>query len=85
MTDDTLMDRIFAYFDKGMRQYLDLENFVMMMSLFIRGSLEEKIDYCFQVYNLLKDGFLIKDTIVPLMRKYIVRQPADEDVEEAIR
>lgn len=49
MTDDNLMDRIFLAIDKGPVQYLSMETWIMTLSLFLRGTLEEHINYCFSV------------------------------------
>ena len=49
MMDDSLMDNIFVFATKGKGRTLELENWVQLMSLYLRGTLEEKMEYCFQV------------------------------------
>lgn len=49
MTDDGLMDRIFMALDRGPSPYISMETWATALSLFLRGTLEEKINYCFSV------------------------------------
>lgn len=43
MSDDFFMDRVFGAFDRDSDGYLSLEEWVKGLSVFLRGSLEEKI------------------------------------------
>lgn len=52
MTDDVLMDRVFMALDKGPSPYVSMETWATALSLFLRGTLEEKINYCFSVNNI---------------------------------
>lgn len=53
MTDDTLMDRIFYFIEKGSSSpFLSMETWATNLSLFLRGTIEEKINYCFMVSNM---------------------------------
>lgn len=49
MTDDSVMDRIFTALDKGPSQYVSMEVWASALSLFLRGTLDEKINFCFSV------------------------------------
>lgn len=49
MTDDYLMDRIFYTVDKGPSAFISMEKWMTGLSLFLKGSLEEKMHYCFSV------------------------------------
>lgn len=53
MTDDYLMDRIFYNIDKGSSTFMSIETWVTTLSLFLRGTLEEKMNYCYMVSNRL--------------------------------
>jgi Ca2+-binding EF-hand superfamily protein len=52
---------------------------------FLRGSQEEKMAYCFRVYDLNGDGFITKDEIFALLRNCLVKQPQDEDPDEGVK
>lgn len=49
MTEDYIMDRIFYTLDKGPSPYMTMETWASSLSLFLKGTLEEKIMYCFKV------------------------------------
>lgn len=49
MTDDSVMDRIFTALDKGPSQFVSMEIWANALSLFLRGTLEEKMNFCFSV------------------------------------
>lgn len=62
MTDDALMDRIFSVFEKGEKgpsTCVSMETWVTALSLWLRGTLEERIDYCFSVIITLISFFNI--------------------------
>lgn len=62
MTDYLLMDRIFMALDKGPSPYISMEVFATALSLFLRGTLEEKINYCFAVGIL--EGYVKRKLII---------------------
>jgi Ca2+-binding EF-hand superfamily protein len=43
MTDDILMDRVFRAFDRDNDSYLSMSEWVESLSIFLRGTQEEKI------------------------------------------
>lgn len=49
MQNDILIDRIFSAFDKHNKLYINMESWVLGMSIFLRGTLEERIHFCFAV------------------------------------
>lgn len=49
MTNDALMDRIFYAIDKGPSSCISMDTWASTLSLFLRGTLDEKIRYCFSV------------------------------------
>lgn len=83
MPEDVLMDRIFVALDKGITPYVTLETWALTMSLFLRGTFDEKIFYCFTVYDLMGEGLIKRDNMIFLMRKTVVKHQ-QEDVEEAV-
>jgi len=85
MTDDLLMDRVFKAFDKDNDGYVNLEEWVRGLSVFLRGTLSEHTQFCFDVYDLNADGYITRDEMFALLKKSMVRQTADEDPEEGIK
>uniref|UniRef100_I3N2G8 EF-hand calcium-binding domain-containing protein 1-like n=1 Tax=Ictidomys tridecemlineatus TaxID=43179 RepID=I3N2G8_ICTTR len=43
MTDDTLMDRVFSAFDKDNDNSINVKEWVKGLSVFLRGTFEEKL------------------------------------------
>ncbi|CAH0559185.1 unnamed protein product [Brassicogethes aeneus] len=84
MTDDYLMDKIFLAVDKGPVQYLSMETWITTLSLFLRGTLEEHIIFCFSVYDMMGEGILGRETMFNLLRTSIIGQ-TEEDSEEAAK
>ncbi|XP_050306032.1 calaxin-like [Anthonomus grandis grandis] len=85
MTDDTLMDRVFLALDKGPSACISMETWAQAFSLFLRGTLEEKIQFCFSVYDIMGDGILARDSIFHLLRTSLISQSGEEDAEESAR
>lgn len=84
ITDDFLIDRSFAYLDKSGSAYVSLESWIKTLSLFLRGSLEEKMKYCFSVYDVNSDGMLKRNEVIVLLGKCFVGEH-DEDIELAVK
>ena len=68
ITEDALVERIFCCWDRENEGIIRLEPWVMGLDLYLRGSLREKIEFCFQVYDLNNDGFITKDEIFQLFK-----------------
>lgn len=88
MTDDGLMERIFTALEKGTAAHphlVSMETWANAFSLFLRGSLEEKINHCFQVYDVMGDGMIGREGMFQLLRTSLVSQSGDEDAEEAVK
>ncbi|KAL4222380.1 EF-hand calcium-binding domain-containing protein 1 [Mactra antiquata] len=85
MTDDMLLDRVFRAFDRDNDNYINEDEWVMGLSVFLNGQLEEKVRYCFNVYDLNQDGFISREEMYQLLKHCLVKQPTDEDPEEGIK
>lgn len=84
INDDFLIDRAFVYLDKGTTTYVTLDTFVKTMSIFLRGSLDEKMKYCFAVYDLNGDGKIKRNEVILLFGKCFIGE-YEEDVELAVK
>ncbi|XP_017779097.1 PREDICTED: EF-hand calcium-binding domain-containing protein 1-like [Nicrophorus vespilloides] len=88
MTDDALMDRIFTALETAGTVHptmISMETWTSAMSLFIKGTLDEKIDHCFAVYNLMGDGMLGRDSMFHLLKKSLISSGSDDDAEESVK
>ncbi|XP_065896553.1 calaxin-like [Dysidea avara] len=85
MTDDFLMDRVFKVFDEDSDSHLDQKEWIKGMSVFLRGNLEEKTKYCFRIYDLNDDGYLLRDELFYILKNSMIKQPTEEDPDEGTR
>ncbi|NWH61634.1 EFCB1 protein, partial [Geococcyx californianus] len=85
MTDDILMDRVFCVFDRDNDNCINVVEWVQGLSVFLRGTLEEKIKYCFEVYDLNQDGHISKDELFQMLKSSLLKQPAEEDADEGVK
>ncbi|XP_023310279.1 EF-hand calcium-binding domain-containing protein 1-like [Anoplophora glabripennis] len=83
MTDDYLMDRIFYTLDKGPSPFMSKDIWASSLSLFLRGTIEEKMSYCFTVYDTMGEGVLGRESMFNLMKNSF--PTGDEDAEEAAK
>lgn len=83
LADDLLIERIFSALD-SITSTVPLRNWIMALSLFLRGSLKQKIDFCFRVYDISGKNEIRREHMVNLMRKFVYKHQ-DEDVDEAVK
>lgn len=85
MTDDILMDRVFRAFDRDNDSYIGMNEWVEGLSIFLRGTVEEKIKYAFSVYDLNGDGYISREEMFQMLKTSIIKQPSEEDPDEGIK
>ncbi|KAM6216055.1 calaxin isoform 1-T1 [Rhynchocyon petersi] len=85
MTDDMIMDRVFRGFDKDNDGCVSISEWINGLSLFLRGSLEEKMKYCFEVFDLNGDGYISKEEMFHMLKNSLLKQPSEEDPDEGIK
>nr|NP_001027760.1 calaxin [Ciona intestinalis]BAB85848.1 calaxin [Ciona intestinalis] len=85
MTEDLLMDRVFRAFDKDSDSYISLTEWVEGLSVFLRGTLDEKMEYTFTVFDLNGDGYISREEMFQMLKTCLVKQPTEEDPDEGIK
>ncbi|KAM4538904.1 calaxin [Odontesthes bonariensis] len=85
MTDDMIMDGVFRAFDKDNDGFVSVEEWIEGLSVFLRGTLDEKIKYCFHVYDLNGDKFIAREEMFHMLKNSLIRQPTEEDPDEGIK
>lgn len=66
-----LGERLFAVFDRKSRDYLDFEDFICGLAAVVRGSLDEKIQFLFTMYDLKGNGFVSKQELTTMMNSAV--------------
>ncbi|XP_033848074.3 calaxin isoform X2 [Acipenser ruthenus] len=85
MTDDMIMDRVFRAFDKDNDSNVSVKEWIEGLSVFLRGTLDEKIKYCFEVYDLNGDGYISREEMFHMLKNSLIKQPTEEDPDEGIK
>lgn len=83
--NDVLIDRIFSAFDRNNKLVITMDSWMIGMSVFLRGDLDERIRFCFSVYDMMGDGFIKKEHMFQALKNSIRGNPHDEDPEEVVK
>jgi len=82
LMEDVMMDRIFYAFDRDNDGVLKLEEYIWGMSAFLRGNLEDRINYCFRVYDRNKDGQISRREMFQLLKTSLNSDAMDTGEED---
>jgi len=85
MTDDIIMDRVFRVFDADNDTCVSADEWVKGLSTFLRGNIDDRIKFCFAVFDMNGDGFISREDIFQFLKNCIVKQTIDEDAEEGVK
>uniref|UniRef100_A0A668AKS2 Calaxin n=1 Tax=Myripristis murdjan TaxID=586833 RepID=A0A668AKS2_9TELE len=76
---------VFHTFDKDSDGYISVKEWIEGLSVFLRGTLDEKIKYCFAVYDLNSDGYISREEMLQMLNDSMIREPTEEDPDEGIK
>ncbi|NXJ76436.1 EFCB1 protein, partial [Trogon melanurus] len=85
LPDGIVADRVFRTFDKNNDSCISVVEWVEGLAVLLRGTLEEKIKYCFEVYDLNGDGYISRDEMFRMLKNSLIQQPSEEDPDEGIK
>jgi Ca2+-binding EF-hand superfamily protein len=85
MTDDLIMDRVFKAFDKDSDSFVNMDEWVRGLSVFLRGTIDEHLKFCFEVYDFNGDGYISREEMFTCLKKSMVKQTTEEDPDEGIK
>ncbi|CAI5690536.1 unnamed protein product [Oreochromis niloticus] len=83
LTDDRMT--VFRTFDKDNDSVVSMKEWIDGLSVFLRGTLDEKIKYCFTVYDLNGDNAISREEMLHMLKGRLIRQPNEEDPDEGIK
>ncbi|KAK3876288.1 hypothetical protein Pcinc_018916 [Petrolisthes cinctipes] len=85
MTDEVVMEAMYRVFDMDQDGTIGPEEFVLSMSVFLRGTLDEKIDYCFSVYDHNADASVSREEMFHHLKSSVVNLPPGEEMDEVVK
>lgn len=84
MTDEFLVGRIMCTLHKSPTKYIKMEEWIQSLSLLLYGTLHEKIDYCFAIYDIHNRRMLSRETMFNFLRSSLLSQ-SGEDTEDSVK
>lgn len=71
VTEEAILERMWMTWERGAaggEGSLRFESWVKGLSVLLKGNMEERIGYCFKVYDLNNDGFITREEMFLLLR-----------------
>ncbi|KAI7903114.1 uncharacterized protein BX663DRAFT_434568 [Cokeromyces recurvatus] len=83
--DDVFLQRLYCAFGGDEQQSIDFSKFVDGLSIFMRGTPEEKLRLSFKLYDVDKDGFISKEELEHVMLQLVKKKNKQNEIEEIQR
>lgn len=83
--DSLLLDRVCKTFDTDNDNTITFGKFADGLKVVLCGTLEEKIRFCFHVYDLNGDGYVSKEEMFQMLNKSMVRTTTDDDTDDVTK
>ncbi|XP_055629628.1 calaxin-like [Toxorhynchites rutilus septentrionalis] len=84
ISDSVIVGRIYTALDKGATTHVTMETWVQTLSLFLRGTLEEKIKHCYKVYDIVGEKMIRREHMMVLLKDCFIKHH-EEEIEETIK
>ncbi|XP_018327640.1 EF-hand calcium-binding domain-containing protein 1-like [Agrilus planipennis] len=86
LTDSLSVFRVTATACKSIGPYVKLEEFIRVMALFLKGTFEEKIKFCYKCYVVTTvDATIRRDVMFRNLKGTVFTRNLDEDSDDIIR
>ncbi|XP_046833010.1 EF-hand calcium-binding domain-containing protein 1-like [Vespa crabro] len=79
------IDRLFAVIDKTNSLQIRMDHWIEALSIILRGTLDERINFAYKVYDLLRTNRLRKEQMFPMMRGCLIAHLPDEDPDDGVK
>lgn len=83
-----LVDRVFSVMDKQNLSQLNVEQWIKGLSTILRGTIDERINFAYNVYDLMMNGKIKKEQVFPSMKGCLINMGnmgPDEDLDETVK
>ncbi|EAT46551.1 AAEL002275-PA [Aedes aegypti] len=84
ISDSETVGRICTALDKSVTTFMSMESWVKMLSLFLKGTFDEKIEHCFRAYDIGGEELLRREHMMILLRSCFIKHQ-EEEVEESVK
>jgi len=85
ISNDFMLTRIYESFDDDNNGTVGLEEWMSGLSIALKGTLDERFEYAFQVYDITNASKINKEELHCLLQNAVVKRPTEEDPEEGIK
>ncbi|XP_062414440.1 calaxin isoform X2 [Pungitius pungitius] len=85
ISDDLMMDRVFRTFDRDNDSSVSTKEWIAGLSIFLRGSLDDKIKCNFRVYDLNDDTFVSIEEVYHMLKNCLPGLPTKEERDEGVK
>ena len=85
LNDKRFFERIFKTFDIEKDGVVSRGEWVRGMSIFLLGTGQEQILYCFTVYDMNGDGFITKEEMTTLLQDCLKMTGLEEEGEDGLK
>ncbi|XP_044005971.1 EF-hand calcium-binding domain-containing protein 1-like, partial [Aphidius gifuensis] len=80
-----LVDRVFSAIDVKNVLQLNADQWIEGLSILLCGNLNEKINFAYNVYDLVRTNKIKREQIFPMLRGCLINLGPDEDPDDAVR
>ena len=73
---------VFRSFDLDNDSALSMEEWLKGLSVYLKGTFEEKINFCFNVYDMNSDGVITREEMFQFLKTSIMKTNVEEEPDE---
>lgn len=84
LASNPLVDRIIDTMDKDKSGHVDFEEFVMALSTFIRGTMQDKLKFAFRIYDIDRDGFISNGELFMVLKMMVGSNLKDGQLQQVV-
>jgi len=85
ISDEFMLMRVYDYFDDDHNGKVQLREWMRAINILLKGTLDERIEYAYNIYDFTNSGILNKDELFFLLKDAVIKRPADEDPKDSVK